>query len=101
MLQTGKPGQTFSPEALADAMLELQRLGAENINLVTPTPHVNGICRALDLAKEKGLTLPVVYNTNGYLAMDTVDKLSNYVDIWLPDFKYHDQRLADRFSLAP
>lgn len=101
VLQTGKLGQDFTPDALADAMLELQRMGAENINLVTPTPHVNGICNALDIAKDKGLTLPVVFNTNGYLNVDTVDKLKNYVDIWLPDFKYHDQRLADRFSHAP
>ena len=97
VLQAGKLGQDFTPEALADAM----RLGAENINLVTPTPHGNGICRALDLAKGQGLTLPIMYNTNGYLMVDTVDKLVNYVDIWLPDFKYHDQRLADRFSAAP
>ncbi len=101
VLQTGKLGQVFSPEALAQAMLELQTIGAENINLVTPTPHVNGICAALDIAKSIGLTLPVVYNTNGYLSVDTVDKLKKYVDIWLPDFKYHDQRLADRFSHAP
>ena len=101
VLQTGQVGQNFTPEALADAMLELEHIGAENINLVTPTPHVNGICRALDLAKARGLTLPIVYNTNGYLSVDTVDKLSNYVDIWLPDLKYHDQRLADRFSSAP
>ena len=101
VLQTGKLGQDFTPEALAEAMLALQGIGAENINLVTPTPHTNGICKALELAKAQGLTLPIVYNTNGYLAVDTVDKLSNYVDIWLPDFKYHDQRLADRFSAAP
>lgn len=101
VLQTGKLGQVFTPEALSNALLELQRIGAENINLVTPTPHVDGICKALDLANNGGLTLPIVYNTNGYLSVDTVDKLSNYVDIWLPDFKYHDQRLADRFSSAP
>ena len=101
VLQTGRLGQDFTPRTLADAMLELQRLGAENIDLVTPTPHVEGICRTLDIAKGSGLSLPVVYNTNGYLSVDTVDKLSNYVDIWLPDFKYHDQRLADRFSAAP
>ena len=74
VLQTGKLGQDFSPETLADAMLELQRIGAENINLVTPTPNTNGICRALDLAKSNGLSLPIVYNTNGYLSVDTVDK---------------------------
>ena len=101
VLQSGRLGQDFTPASLAKAMLELQALGAQNINLVTPTPHVNGILRTLDLAKEGGLTLPIVYNTNGYLSVDTVDKLSNYVDIWLPDFKYHDQRLADRFSSAP
>ena len=101
VLQAGKLGQDFTPESLAEAMLELQRIGAENINLVTPTPHVYGILRTLDIAKDRGLTLPVVYNTNGYLTVDTVDKLQNYVDIWLPDLKYHDQRLADRFSSAP
>ncbi len=101
VLQSGALGQTFTPEALAKAMLELQDIGAENINLVTPTPHADGICRTLDIAKSSGLTLPVVYNTNGYLSVDTVDKLSKYVDIWLPDLKYHDQRLADRFSSAP
>ena len=101
VLQKGKLGQCFSPEELAEAMLELQGMGAENINLVTPTPHVNGICRAIDIARDTGLNLPIVYNTNGYLSVDTVDKLKNYVDIWLPDFKYHDQRLADRFSAAP
>ena len=101
VLQSGKLGQFFSPEALAQAMLELQNIGAENINLVTPTPHVTNILRAVDIAKNDGLTLPIVYNTNGYLSVDTVDKLKNHVDIWLPDFKYHDQRLADRFSFAP
>ena len=100
-LQTGNVGQEFTPAALAEAMLELQALGAENINLVTPTPHVYGILQTLDMARDRGLTLPVVYNTNGYLSVDTVDKLKNHVDIWLPDFKYCDQRLADRFSSAP
>ena len=101
VLQSGTLGQLFSPDELASAMLELQGIGAENINLVTPTPHVEGICRAIALAKERGLRLPILYNTNGYLTVDTVDKLSEYVDIWLPDLKYHDQRLADRFSSAP
>ncbi len=101
VLQSGTLGQLFSPDELANAMLELQGIGAENINLVTPTPHVEGICRAIALAKDRGLRLPILYNTNGYLTVDTVDKLSEYVDIWLPDLKYHDQRLADRFSSAP
>ena len=101
VLQTGQLGQDFTPSSLADAMLQLQSIGAENINLVTPTPHVNGILQALHIAKDRGLALPIVYNTNGYLTVDTVDKLKYDVDIWLPDFKYHDQRLANRFSAAP
>ena len=101
VLQTGILGQDFSAESLADAMIKLQSIGAENINLVTPTPHVDGICLALDIAKDNGLTIPIVFNTNSYLTVDTVDKLKGYVDIWLPDFKYHDQRIADRFSAAP
>ena len=64
VLQTGRLGQLFTPEALAQSLLRLQQIGAENINLVTPTPHVNGICRAIDLARDGGLTLPIVYNTN-------------------------------------
>ena len=101
VLQTGRLGQDLTPKALSEAMLELQRIGAENINLVTPTPHVNGIISAIEMARSDGLSLSIVYNTNGYLTVDTVDKLKNHVDIWLPDFKYHDQRLADRFSAAP
>ena len=94
-------GTRLEPSRLSEIFLELQEQDAENINLVTPTPHVNGILRALDMARNDGLSLPIVYNTNGYMSVDTVDKLKNHVDIWLPDFKYHDQRLADRFSSAP
>ena len=101
VLQKGTLGQDFTAEALADAMIKLQGIGAENVNLVTPTPHVEGICQAIYAARKNGLTIPVVFNTNSYLTVDTVDKLKEYVDIWLPDFKYHDQRIADRFSSAP
>lgn len=101
VLQKGELGEYFTPAELSDAMLKLQDMGAHNINLVTPTPYTEGICRALSLARENGLCLPVVYNTNAYMTVDTVKRLGEYVDIWLPDFKYHDQRLADTFSSAP
>lgn len=101
VLQTGKMGQYFSPEELAEAMLELQQLGADNIDLVTPTPHVAGICAAIDKARAQGLHLPIIYNTNAYLTTDTVQRLQGYIDLWLPDIKYRDQRLADAFSKAP
>ena len=85
-LQDGTLGEPVSIDRLSDLMLRLQGKGAHNINLVTPTPHVPNILRAVDIAKNDGLTLPIVYNTNGYLSVDTVDKLKNHVDIWLPDF---------------
>lgn len=101
VLQKGELGEYFTFEELSDSMLKLQDMGAHNINLVTPTPHTEGICRALSLARQNGLRLPVVYNTNAYMTVDTVKRLGEYVDIWLPDFKYHDQRLAEVFSSAP
>ena len=101
VLQQGLPGQYFTPEELAESFLALQKLHAHNINLVTPTPHANGILKALLLAKDKGLQIPVVFNTNGYLEAKTVRALKGLVDIWLPDLKYKEQRLADRFSSAP
>lgn len=101
VLQRGELGEHFTPEALSDALLKLQDMGAHNINLVTPTPHTEGICRSLSLARKNGLRLPVVCNTNAYMTVDTVKRLGEHIDIWLPDFKYHDQRLADAFSSAP
>lgn len=101
VLQRGELGEYFAPEALCDSMLKLQDMGAHNINLVTPTPHTEGICKTLGLARRAGLTIPILYNTNAYMEVDTVKRLGEYVNIWLPDFKYHDQRLADAFSSAP
>lgn len=101
VLQKGELGEYFTPEKLSDSLLKLQDLGAHNINLVTPTPHTEGICKALELARKAGLTIPILYNTNAYMEVDTVKRLGEYVNIWLPDFKYHDQRLANGFSSAP
>lgn len=101
VLQRGELGEYFTPEELRDSLLKLQDMGAHNINLVTPTPHTEGICKALELARRSGLTIPILCNTNAYMEVDTVKRLGEYVNIWLPDFKYHDQRLADAFSSAP
>ena len=93
-------GKEISPERLAEIFLELQEKGAANINLVTAVHFVPHVIRALDIAKIQGLHIPVVYNSSGYEVVDTVKRLSGYIDVYLPDYKYRDSDLARRFSGA-
>ena len=97
-LSSGGLGKEISEERLAEIFLELQEQGAANINLVTGEHFVPGILEGLTLAKEQGLTLPVVYNSSGYEKPETIRLLKDSVDIWLPDFKYWDDELGLRFS---
>ena len=94
-------GKEISIERLAEIFLEQQERGAANIDLVTPTHYVPQICSALDIAKLNGLKIPVVYNTNSYENLSTLDLLKNRVDIFLPDLKYFDDEIAKTFSSAP
>lgn len=94
-------GRKISVKRLSDIFLELQAKGAANINLVTPTHYVPSIAAALRLAKERGLTLPIVYNTGGYETVETLQLLDGLVDIYLPDFKYMDPALSKKYSFAP
>ena len=96
-----KAGKTITIERLAEIFLELQEKGAANINLVTPTHYVPQIIEALDMAREAGLTLPVVYNTSGYEKPEAIQMLEGYVDVYLPDFKYMEPELAAAYSHAP
>ena len=100
VLQDGTLGEPFTPERLADAMQKLAALGANNINLVTPTPHKDAIIQALRLAKEHGLSIPIVYNTNSYETVETIRAYEGLIDIYLPDLKYVDARLSQAFSRA-
>ena len=93
-------GKAISPERLAEIFLELQEKGAANINLVTAVHFVPHVIRALDIAKINGLHIPVVYNSSGYEAVDTVKRLNGYIDVYLPDYKYRGPDLARRFSGA-
>lgn len=93
-------GRDLSPDRLAQIFLELQDQGAHNINLVTATQFLPDILDALDQVKSQ-LNIPVVYNCGGYERVETVKALKDYVDIWLPDFKYFDNQLAARYSKAP
>ncbi len=85
-------------EELAAMMLQLQKNGCHNLNLVTPTHYSPHILKALDLAAGKGLRLPVVYNTSGWERQEILAFLDGIVDIYLPDFKYWDHDLSAKYS---
>ena len=96
----GKTGKPVSRERLTKIFLELQDQGANNINLVTAGHFLGNVVLALRLARERGLTIPVVYNTGGYEKPETLRCLEGLVDIWLPDMKYRSAALAGRYSHA-
>ncbi|MDY3208649.1 MAG: radical SAM protein [Clostridium baratii] len=94
-------GAFISNLELSNIFLNLQAKGANNINLVTPTHYVPQIIEALKIAKSNGLTIPILYNTNGYDSLDTIKALDGYIDVYLPDFKYYDDKYAIKYSKAP
>ena len=91
-------GEKVTPQGLAEVFRRLEDEGAENIDLITPTPYVPIIKAALDLYRP---TLPVIYNCGGYERVETIRSLEGYVDVYLPDYKYYDDALALRYSGAP
>ncbi|MBQ9765881.1 MAG: radical SAM protein [Lachnospiraceae bacterium] len=97
----GKVGKTISVEELTQIYLRLEKKGANNINLVTPTHFVEPIIRSLREARTKGLNIPVVYNTGTYENVETIKRLEGHVQVYLPDLKYFDSDIAGRYSKAP
>ncbi|MBN1053793.1 radical SAM protein [Clostridium botulinum] len=93
-------GMDISIERLADIFLELQEKGANNINLVTPTHYVPQIIEALEISKSKGLNIPILYNTNTYDSLETIKALDGYIDVYLPDFKYFNDKYSIKYSKA-
>jgi putative pyruvate formate lyase activating enzyme len=91
-------GEMVSKEELAYMMLYLQAKGCHNINLVSPTHVVPQILEALKIAIERGLDLPLVYNTGGYDSVETLKLLDGIVDIYMPDMKYSDEKIAQELS---
>lgn len=94
-------GQGVSVEKLADLMLDLASQGAHNINLVTPTHYAPLLVESIKLAKAGGLSIPIVYNTNSYESVSTIESLKGHVDIYLADFKYWDDAKAVAYSHGP
>lgn len=100
-ISRGKVGKDISCSRLAEIFVELQKQGANNINLVTPSHYVNQIIPAIIFSREMGLSVPVVYNSSAYESVETLKKLEGYIDVYLPDCKYWDEELAVKFSRAP
>ena len=94
-------GAPVTARQLADMMLELQRRGCHNINCVSPSHVVVPILEALAVAAEEGLDRPLVYNTGGYDAPETLDLLDGIVDIYMPDFKFWEPASAKRYCGLP
>ena len=101
LIAEGKAGREVDVGRLARICLELQGRGALNVNFVTPTHHSLFVRDAVSLARNWGLSVPVVWNTSGYERAETLDALSGTVDVFLADFKYADSALAKRYSNAP
>lgn len=78
--------------------MKQEKDGAENINLVSPTIYADKIADAIKLAKEKGLKLPIIYNSNGYENISTLKRLEGLIDVYLPDLKYSDDKLGFKYS---
>jgi putative pyruvate formate lyase activating enzyme len=96
-----KLGKEYSSRELAEIMIELQDKNSVNIDLVTPTPWWKTLKEAIILARELGLTIPIVWNSNAYETTHIIREMNGLVDIYLPDFKYADDKLAVKYSNAP
>ena len=98
-ISEGGFGAEISDERLAEIMLNLQDMGAYNINLVSPTPYVPHIINALDICKDN-LKIPVAYNCGGYESVNTLRRLNGYVQIYMPDVKFYSSELSKRYLQA-
>ena len=96
----GEVGVAVSDERLAEIMLRLEADGAHNINFVTPTHCAPSVVSSVKLARERAMTLPIVYNTSSYDSVGCIKMLDGTVDIYLADYKYHLPRTAEKLSHA-
>ncbi len=91
-------GKEITIEKLGKRMLLLQKKNAHNINLVTPTHYIYHIVKAIDIARSKGLIIPIVYNTSSYENPEIVDYLNDFMDIYLADIRYANNEDAYKYS---
>lgn len=91
-------GYEVTIEELAEIFIKQQENNAENINLVTPTMYVYQIIEAIKMARDNGLKIPIIYNTNSYETVETIRLLDGYIDVYLPDLKYYNDDVALKYS---
>ncbi|MEW6684963.1 MAG: radical SAM protein [Candidatus Edwardsbacteria bacterium] len=91
-------GNKYTFEEVAQMMISLQNRGCHNINFVTPTHFVPQILKSLEIAIKNGLQIPIVYNTGGYDSIETLRLLDGIVEIYLPDARYGDSKIAEKYS---
>lgn len=91
-------GKIITKEELIDIMLDLQSKKAHNINLVTPTHYIPILKEVIITAKERGLNIPIIYNTSGYENVSSLKQLNGLIDVYLPDLKYYSNVLANNYS---
>ncbi len=96
-----KQGREYKPEQIASMMITLQKFGCHNINFVTPTHVTPQIMKAILIAQENGLSIPLVYNCGGYESIETLKLLDGVIDIYMPDIKYSDSKISKKLSAAP
>ena len=99
-ISTGRVGDEISIDRLVQIFFELEYQGANNINLVTATHFARPVAKAIAMAKDQGFSLPFIYNCGGYESVETLKRLDGLVDIYLPDFKYLDEKHAASYSKA-
>lgn len=100
VIAQGEAGAAVSVKRVAEMCLDLETQGALNINFVTPTHYTPHIRAAVALARERGLKLPIVWNTSGYERVEIIRQLADTVDVYLADFKYAFSETARRYSHA-
>lgn len=94
-ISTQNFGKELTPQQLADCYKRLEQQGVHNINLVNPTHFLNAVIESLNIYRP---AVPVVYNCGGYESVESLKKLEGYIDIYLPDFKYADNTVAEKYS---
>ncbi|MHC4122278.1 MAG: radical SAM protein [Planctomycetota bacterium] len=95
-----RQGHEITIEQLTEYMLDLQKNKCSNINLVTPTHFIPAIIAAIELARKRGLNLPIVYNCGGYDSVETLKLIEGFIDIYMPDMKYSEPDTAKELSDA-
>ena len=94
-------GEEMAPVRLAQEFLSLEKRGAHNVNLVSPTHFAGPIAEAIRIARDRGLTVPIVYNSGGFDSMETLARMDGLVQVYLPDLKYRSRELSAKYSATP